>query len=324
MRALITGAAGFVGPYVAKALREGCGADLDIIATSKNGQPHPVLKQVLALDVLDPDAVRSFIASYRPTHVIHLAAMAVPRDAQANPEAAWRLHVTATLNIANAILDLTPECWLIYVSSGLVYGESAKIGLALNESTLLAPIDDYAVTKAAADLAVGALSHRGLKCLRLRPFNHTGPGQSEAFVVPAFAAQVARIEKGLAPPVIKVGNLDTERDFLDVRDVARAYAMAAKQADSITSHAIFNIASGVPRQTANILNWFIQNSRVSIKVEPDPARFRGSDLKCIIGDSSRLRETLAWAPEYSFEETLEAILLDCRRRLALQQPDVDC
>ena len=116
-------------------------------------------------------------------------------------------------------MDKAPDCWLLNAGSGLVYGESAKPGLPLDESALLAPIDEYAVTKAAADLALGALARRGLKCIRFRPFNHTGAGQAGAFVIPAFAMQIAQIEAGLAEPVIHVGNLDAERDFLDVRDV---------------------------------------------------------------------------------------------------------
>lgn len=318
MKVLITGATGFVGPYVYQALRQLCGADLDVIATSKHSQEHPILKQVSALDVLDIDAVRTVLANYRPSHVIHLAGIAAPRVAQAEPASAWQLHVFGTLNIANAILDLVPECWLIHVSSGLVYGDSFRSGLPLDETAVLAPVDDYAVTKAAADIAVGAQTGRGLKCIRFRPFNHTGPGQSEAFVVPAFAAQVARIEAGLMPPVIEVGNLDSERDFLDVRDVARAYAMAALNVDAITSSSVFNVASGVPRRIGAILDWFLEHSRVKINIRHDAGRFRPGDLARIVGDARRIHKIVGWTPEYPFEKTLEAILCNCRKSLALQ------
>lgn len=317
MRALITGAAGFVGPYVVEALRTECRTNLDIIATSKNSNRQS--ERILPLDVLDVEAVRSCIARYRPSHVIHLAAMAAPRDARSDPENAWRLHVIGTLNVANAILDLVPECWLIHVSSGLVYGETAKLSLPLDESALLAPIDDYAVTKAAADLAIGAEAHKGLKTLRMRPFNHTGPGQTDAFVVPAFASQVACIELGMAPPIIKVGNLDTERDFLDVRDVTKAYAMCACNIDEIESNTIFNVASGIPRRTGDILEWFLSHSHVKITVEHDPEKFRGNDLMRIVGTAELLRETLGWSPKYSFEDTLGEVLITCRKKLALQQ-----
>ena len=316
MKVLVTGAAGFVGPYVVEALHDLCGANLDVIATSKNGERHPILKQVRALDVLDAEAVRSFVASYRPSHVIHLAGMAAPQDAQAKPASAWQLHLFGTLNIANAIRDLVPQCWLIHVSSGLVYGDSLRSGLPLDETAVLAPVSDYAVTKAAADLAVGAQAQRGLRCLRVRPFNYTGPGQSEAFVVPAFAAQIARIEAGLIPAVIEVGNLDTELDFLDVRDVARAYVMTVLKVDEIASSTVFNVASGVPRRVGDILDWFLAHSRVKINIRRDAER---SDLGRMVGDAQRIREIIGWKPEYSFEETLEAILFNYRKSLGLQE-----
>ena len=116
---------------------------------------------------------------------------------------------------------------------------------------LLAPMDEYAASKAAADLALGAMTYRGLRCVRFRPFNHSGPGQAEGFVVPDFAAQIARIEPGLAQPVMEVGNFDVERDFLDVRDVADAYVLAVQKAETVKSGAIFNIASGIPRRVGH-------------------------------------------------------------------------
>ncbi|RVC61667.1 NAD-dependent epimerase/dehydratase family protein, partial [Mesorhizobium sp. M00.F.Ca.ET.038.03.1.1] len=264
----------------------------------------------------DTAAVHEAMARHRPTHVIHLAAVAAPDAAQANPRNTWRIHVDGALNVANAILNTAPDCWLVHVGSGLVYGESAKTGRPLDESTLLAPVDDYAATKAAADLALGALSYRGLKCVRMRPFNHTGPGQTEAFAVPAFAMQIARIEAGLAPPLIRVGNLDARRDFLDARDIANAYARAVLNSNKLAPNTIFNLASGLSWRMADILDLLLAQSSVKIVVEQDPLRMRPSDLPCIVGDATRARTLLGWAPEHSFEETLAAVLQDCRARVA--------
>ena len=316
VRVFLTGANGFVGPYVNDALRSVCGDDIAIAATSKYGGPHSVFGEVGELDVTDPAAVKDAIARHRPTHVIHLAAVAAPDAAQANPSNTWRIHVDGALNVANAILDKAPDCWLVNVGSGLVYGESAKTGRPLEESTLLAPIDDYAATKAAADLALGAMSYRGLKCVRMRPFNHTGPGQTEAFAVPAFAMQIARIEAGLAAPVIRVGNLDARRDFLDARDIADAYARAVLRSRDLVPNTIFNVASGVSWRMGDILDLLLARSSVKIVVEQDPLRMRPSDLPCIVGDATRARTLLGWAPQYSFEETLTAVLDDCRARVA--------
>ena len=254
----------------------------------------PCSVEIEALDVTDKVAVQDAIARHRPTHVVHLAGFAAPSAADADPQNTWRVHVQGTLNVASAILDHAPECWLIHVGSGLVYGESARSGLPLDENTLLAPIDDYGVTKAAADLALGALSRRGLKCIRLRPFNHTGPGQTEAFVVPAFAMQIAQIEAGLAQPIIRVGNLDAERDFLDVRDVAEAYALVAKKSVTIWHPGRSSTsASGAAHQWRCIGRTPLTSAAFKIKVEQDSARMRPSDLPRIMGNAEKARHCLA-------------------------------
>jgi GDP-4-dehydro-6-deoxy-D-mannose reductase len=153
----------------------------------------------------------------------------------------------------------------------------------------------------------------------MRPFNHIGVGQSDAFVIPAFATQVARIEAGLAPAVVRVGNLDSERDFLDVRDIANAYALAVPGSASLARDVIFNVASGVPRRIGDILTWLLHQSKVPIAVERDRNRVRPNDLPRIIGDASRIREALEWEPEHNLEETLAEILDDCRHRVSLAE-----
>jgi GDP-4-dehydro-6-deoxy-D-mannose reductase len=313
-RVLVTGARGFVGPYLVDALRCSYESNIEIIATAKQAGHHALLGPLKGLDVTDRAAVEDAIAGTSPTHIVHLAGIAALTAANADPEETWRTHLHGTLNLARVILKRAPDCWLIHVGSGQVYGESAKAGRALDENALLAPIDEYSATKAAADLALGALTRTGLKCIRLRPFNHTGPGQSEAFVVPTFAMQIARIEVGLAPPVIRVGNLDAQRDFLDVRDVANAYALVLKNLERLESGTVLNIASGIPRRISDILASLIARSRVEISVEQDPVRRRTGDLPILVGDASRARRLLHWKSEYSFEETLSALLDDCRAR----------
>ncbi|MGY3408343.1 nucleoside-diphosphate-sugar epimerase [Bradyrhizobium sp. GM5.1] len=155
-----------------------------------------------------------------------------------------------------------------------------------HETALLAPIDDYSVTKA-ADLALGAMAHRGLKCARLRPFNHTGVGQTGTFVVPAFAMQIAKIEARLTEPIMRVGNLEAERDFLDVRDVATAYASVVRNTQAIESGTILNIASGKAHRVRDLLEMLLALSQLGIKVEQDPARMRPSDLPRIVGNAQR-------------------------------------
>ena len=155
--------------------------------------------------------------------MVHLAAIPTIAGAVADPAAAWRVNVMGTLDLARAIHQYAPECTLIFAGSAEAYGATARQGVPLKETDPLQPLNEYAATKAAADLALGALAANGLRVIRFRPFNHTGPGQTDEFVVPAFASQIARIEKGAQPPVMMVGNLDAQRDFLDVRDVVDAY-----------------------------------------------------------------------------------------------------
>jgi GDP-4-dehydro-6-deoxy-D-mannose reductase len=314
MRVLVTGANGFVGPYVVEAMRRELGCDTELVLTGKAGGQHALLGSVLPLDVTEGGAVSEAIAGIRPTHVLHLAAVAAPAVANAHPDETWRVHVLGTLNLARAILRQAPDCWLLNVGSGMVYGDSAKAGRLLDESTVLAPIDEYSASKAAADLALGALARQGLECIRLRPFNHAGPGQTEDFAIPAFAMQIARIEAGIVPPTIRVGNLDAQRDFLDVRDVASAYALAVKRAEQLQSGTILNIASGVPRRISDILYGLMRESRTAIAVEQDATRMRANDLAVFVGDASRARSLLGWEPRHPFDAMLAAVLDDARAR----------
>jgi GDP-4-dehydro-6-deoxy-D-mannose reductase len=193
---------------------------------------------------------------------VHLAGIAAVGVAVKDPARTWAVNLHGTLNLAEAILAHVPDCRLIFVSSAEVYGGSFKAGAALDESAALAPMNLYAATKAAAELALGAMAGNGLRLLRLRPFNHTGPGQAEAFVVPAFAGQIARIEAGLAPPVIKVGALRPARDFMDVRDVCAAYAACVREADALPENAVLNIASGRAVKIGDILRMLLAQARV--------------------------------------------------------------
>jgi GDP-4-dehydro-6-deoxy-D-mannose reductase len=316
VRILVTGATGFVASHFRDALFRACGADTEVIATAREPGTHPIYGAVAALDVTSRASTEQAFTRYTPTHVVHLAGIAAPSIGNASPHVTWQVHLYGALNIAETILAWNPDCWLLHVGTALVYGESGKSGLALNEDTLLAPLDEYAASKAAADLALGAMTHRGLKCIRFRPFNHSGPGQAEGFVLPDFALQIAKIEAGLIPPVMRVGNLDVERDFLDVRDVVESYALAAREVASLAPGMIFNIASGIPRRVGDILEVLLRQSQASISLERDPARLRSTDLPRLFGDASRARNCLTWSPKRRFEDTITDVLNDWRGRLA--------
>lgn len=314
LRVLVTGASGFVGKHLVRALRETRDGRISLLATSKCRDLIPADTPQATLDITDRSAVSALVAGFAPTHIVHLAGIAEPSRCSADPDAGWAVNVHGTLNLAYAIQEAAPECWLINVGSGLIYGETANRVASLKESDCLAPMDDYGVTKASADLALGVQARRGLKCLRMRPFNHSGAGQSASYVIPAFAMQIAQIECGQIPPLLRVGNLHSERDFLDVRDVVRAYASAIEKTGDLESGIVMNIASGEGHTIDHVLHALIEKTNVDIEVQLDPNRQRASDIPRVVGNADRANRLLNWQPTYTFDQMLEAVLDDCRRR----------
>ena len=313
LRLLVTGGHGFAGTHLGASIERLCGAASRVSMTSRHVVPEAGIE---ALDVLDRAALRTALRRHRPTHVLNLAGIAAPAAAGRDPDHAWRVHLDGVRNLAAALLEDAPETILVNVGTGLAYGASFKSGRPVDENAPLEPLDDYGASKAAGDLALSAAAARGLKCLRLRPFNHSGPGQTEDFAIPAFAAQIARIEAGLEEPVVRVGNLDAARDFVDVRDVCDAYALALANGASLPRGTSVNIASGVARRIGDVLDALLSLSRTTIRVEPDPARMRPSEVPSAAGDPGRAADLLGWSPRIPFEATLADVLDDWRCRVS--------
>lgn len=299
-RILVTGAGGFVGRH--------------LLPTLASALPGAELHAARA-DLLDHVAVDAEVAALRPDACVHLAAVSAIPDARRDPDRAWRVNLHGTLALARALLAHAPDATLLYASSADIYGASFRAGAPLDETALPAPLNTYGATKAAADLAVGAMAAEGLNVVRVRPFNHTGPGQLSNFVVAAFAEQVARIRAGLQPPVLRVGALDPLRDFLDVRDVCRAYALCLAHKDRLAPGAVLNIASGMPRRVGDVLDALLAEAGVSASIETDTARLRPSDIPTATGDSGRARSLLGWEPSIPWTQTLRDVLADWAARV---------
>jgi len=308
-RVLVTGASGFVGTHLLPALRLAF-PDAEITGTSTRDHPH-----LATLDVTSAAAVTALVEATRPDACIHLAAISAIPAARQDPDRTWRVNLHGTLNVARAMLAVVPQSTLVFSSSAEIYGTSFASGLKLDESALLAPRNTYAASKAAADLALGALGADGLRAIRLRLFNHTGAGQSDAFVVAAFARQIARVEAGQQPPAIKVGALESWRDFLDVQDAVAAYIACLRAAETLPPQEVLNIASGTPRRIGDILSGLMALSGVSATVESAAALLRPGDIPMAIGDAGKAAAALDWAPRVPWAETLQRVLTDWRARV---------
>jgi GDP-4-dehydro-6-deoxy-D-mannose reductase len=309
-RILLTGAAGFVGRHLSAHLARTFPA-ARLLATSESGHPG-----ITPLDVTDAAATRAIVEEFHPDAVVHLAAVAAVPEANREAERAWLVNFGGTRTVARAVLHAAPEASFLYVSSAAVYGRAFRAGLPVAESAPLEPLDTYAATKAAAEMALSAMAAEGLRLIRVRPFNHIGPGQSPAFAIAAFARQIARIEAGLQPPELAVGSLAAARDFLDVRDVCAAYAACLGRAQTLASGLAINLSSGIARRIGAVLDELLALARVPIAIRTDPARLRPDDLPLSLGDPALAARLLGWQPEIPWQTTLADILADCRHRAA--------
>lgn len=303
-RVAVTGATGFVGTWVTRVLTA--------IAHSKRVQVFPLCRSAngkLKLDITDREAVGNTVAALQPTAVIHLAAVASAEEARQDPHQAWSVNLLGTLNVAQAMLQHTPGARLIFAGSSEAYGATFnERAEPLPEDVPLKPTSVYGATKASAELLLGQMAHEGLKVIRFRPFNHTGAGQSPDYVISGFAQQIALIEAGLQEPVINVGNLDGERDFLDVRDIADAYVSAALSTGELEGEEVYNLSTGSPRRIGSLLEELLAASNVRIDVSVDPRRMRPNEIQRMSGDPSSARGKLAWTPSIPVEQTLLGVL----------------
>ncbi|ADZ70980.1 NAD-dependent epimerase/dehydratase family protein [Polymorphum gilvum] len=308
---LVTGADGFVGRHLCRRLESGPGAGaFEVIRTAK----MPV-DASLAFDLENPASVEAAVAASRPDAVIHLAAISTAYLTDGTSERVWRVNYEGTAALAAALRRHVPGAGLIFASSAEVYGASLRDGQPKRETDPVAPESAYAKSKLAAELMLEATLAQVSPVVALRLFNHVGPGQDERFALPAFAAQIARIEKGASTPVIKVGNLSAKRDFLDVVDVIEVYRRVLDLLQAPAGYQLFNVSSGKPREISELLDKMIALSSVPITREVDPDRLRDINIPVSCGNSEKIRAVIDWSPRVNIDETLIEILDYWRNRI---------
>lgn len=316
MRACITGIRGFVGGHLAEHLLALGGWEVWGLVRNCEDPPAHLRTAVhlVTADLLDQAALAQAIAEVQPDVVFHLAGQPFVPESFRDPAGTLATNVLGALNLLLAIRDHRRAARVIVVGSTEEYGQIAPHDLPIDEETPLNPTSPYGVSKAAQGLL--ALQYHfsdKLDIVRLRPFNHIGPRQSERFVTAAFARQIARIERGLDPPLVRVGNLSARRDFSDVRDIVAAYALAAQYG---IAGQVYNIGAGRSTAISDILALLCAASTAQVEVQINPDLLRPVDIPEVVCDATRFRTQTGWTPRYTLEATLRDILADWRLRIA--------
>lgn len=303
-KALITGGGGFVGYHLFDLLA-GEGWDVTILDLAKAPDFIENRGRFIQCDMLSEDGLVDAMKRVEPDVVYHLAGIAFVPAAEKDKHKALAVNVQGGLNLFQAVRATKPDCRVIVISSSEVYGKAGPSYIPLDETAPIRPANFYAFTKSALENAAFYERAMGLRTVVLRPFNHIGPRQSEQFVTSAFAIQVAQIEAGKIPPVMRVGNLDAIRDFTDVEDMVKAYKLAGEI--ELENH-VYNLCSGKGVAIKEILEAFLNMSTMKIKVETDPARLRPSDVPVLKGNAARFSQATGWTPKVSIDESLKRIL----------------
>ena len=319
IKILLTGANGFVGQTLSKLIDRQRYAVTHAISPNSSLINTAKADQIVSLDIRNEQAVMTVIQRVQPDVVIHLAAISHVPTSFSQPLLTWQTNVLGTVNILEALHKYAPQAFLLFVSSSEVYGEAFKSNQPLAEDSPCQPMNPYAASKLAAELACQQYFKQGLQGVIARPFYHIGTGESEAFVTAAFAKQIAAIEQGLQAPTLHVGNLSASRDFLDVRDVCAAYLALIELRNTLFEQRIFNIASGVACSIQDILNTLVSLSRTPVHVALDPQRLRPSDIPFAVGNNRCLCTTTDWQPQHTIGTALQRLLDDWREKLAAEQ-----
>ncbi|MDO8886358.1 GDP-mannose 4,6-dehydratase [Candidatus Oleimmundimicrobium sp.] len=316
LKVLITGISGFAGSHLA----EYClSKDVEVFGTIRWRSRMENIDHIkdelhlLDCDIRDASSVSSVLAEVKPNYIFHLAAQSFVPTSWKAPAETLTTNIIGEVDIFEAVRELKLDTRIQLACSSEEYGMVYESEIPIKETNPLRPLSPYGVSKVAQDL-LGYQYHQsyGMHIVRTRAFNHEGPRRGEVFVVSNFAKQIAMIEKGLCEPVIKVGNLESFRDFTDVRDVAKAYWLALEKGEPGD---VYNIASGRTVKIKDMLNMLLEMSSVKVEIKKDASRMRPSDVPILLGDSTKFREKTGWQPEIPFEKIVEDTLNYWREKI---------
>lgn len=306
---LITGASGFVGSHLTSFLSSNTDNLLFGTHFSKGGTKtlDKSKIQLIEVDLRQEQEVYKLIEEVKPDIIYHLAAFTSAAESFGSPKETVLNNIGSQINILEAVRKSNLlDTRILVVSSAEVYGSVKKEDLPIDEETRLNPTNPYAVSKLTQDfLGLQYFSAYNLKTIRVRPFNHVGPGQSSNFVISAFAQKIAEIEKGKREPVLPVGNLEAKRDFTDVRDVVRAYNLLMDKGEF---GQVYNIGSGTAHKISEILDKLLSLSKVKITVKSEESLFRPADDPELVCDLTKIQKLTGWRPEIPLETTLKDTL----------------
>ena len=303
-KALVTGIAGFAGSHLAEFLLS---KKIEVFGFYLPGHSTENVDHIkntinlIACDLLNKKDVETKVAKINPDYVFHLAAFASPAESFKYPRLTLENNIVGQLNLLETLVKIKSKAKILIVGSADEYGNVDPEYLPIDEKTSLAPPSPYAVSKVAQDLlGLQFFLHHNLNIVRVRPFNHIGPRQSPHFVVSAFASQIAQLE-GTGGGEIRVGNLETWREFTDVRDMMRAYFLALEKGKV---GSVYNIGTGKPIKIAQILKILMSFSKAKIKIVKDRKLYRPVDIVKIYCDSSKFRKETGWRPKINIKKTL--------------------
>jgi GDP-4-dehydro-6-deoxy-D-mannose reductase len=315
VKALITGVDGFVGGHLAACLA--AQPDMTLVGTTwgaTDRYPHLTSLDVELhqIDLTEANATYQLLATTRPDHIYHLAGQSFVPESFEHPWETLRNNIQSQLNILLGIIQSGLTARVLIVATADVYGSVAPHEVPTNEQQPLRPSSPYSVSKVAQDmLGLQYFHSHKVAAIRVRPFNQIGPGQNQRFVIPAFASQIAAIEKGRQEPIIHVGNLAARRDFTDVRDMVQAYQLLMHRGEP---GEVYNIGSGQALSIQELLDMLLALTSTPIQIQVDPARFRPIDTPIMQSDNSKIQAATGWKPVYTIEQSLADILAEWRAR----------